>query len=182
MSVFYDHRLKVRVRSLLEPGEGLTLLDVACGSGDLFDVTQPCRYIGTDIDQRRVRHAAQDRLTAHVVSDARRLAFATRSADRILAAGLFHHVADDTATDVLAEMARVLKPGGRVVVLDATWPRRWYNVTGLVARQLDDGRFVRQPGEYARLFGAAFEIRSLEYLSRLTLGFILAVLERPATR
>jgi ubiquinone/menaquinone biosynthesis C-methylase UbiE len=177
MGLFYDHGLKSRIRELIGPEQGLRLLDVACGSGDLVDVTRPCRYIGTDIEFLRVRHASRDEHTAHVVSDASALPFAARSVDRILAAGLFHHVSDATAAAVLGEMARVLRPAGRVVVLDAIWPRRWYNVTGLVARYLDDGRFVRHPPEYTRLFSSAFEIRSLEYPGRLSLDFVLAVLD-----
>jgi ubiquinone/menaquinone biosynthesis C-methylase UbiE len=116
---------------------------------------------------------------ALVVSDASALPFSDQSVDRILAAGLFHHVDTESAAAILGEMARVVRPTGRVVVLDAVWPRRWYNVTGLFARYLDDGKFVRFPQEYARLFSAAFEIRSLEYPSRLTLDYVLAVLETP---
>lgn len=179
MSLFYDRALKQRVRALLEPREGLTLVDVACGSGDLFDVTHPCRYVGTDLDLERVRHAASDSRSAHVVSDARALPFRGESVDRILVSGLFHHVPDASASEALAEMARVLRPSGRVVVLEATWPRRWYNVTGRLARQLDDGRYVRHPHEYERLFRACFEVKALEYFSRLTLGFLVGALQRP---
>lgn len=179
MTVFYDRRLKERVRTLLDPREGLTLLDVACGSGDLSDATRPCRYVGTDLDLRRVGHASTDSNAAHVVSDARALPFRDRSVDRILVAGLFHHLPDAAARTVLAEMARVLRSGGRVVVLEATWPRRWYNAPGWLARRLDDGRFVRHPHEYERLFEASFSVRPLEYFSRLMLGFLVGVLERP---
>jgi ubiquinone/menaquinone biosynthesis C-methylase UbiE len=181
MKVFYDQKLKERVRTMLDPREGLTVLDVACGSGDLFDVTHPCRYVGTDIDLRRVDHASTGMAAAHVVSDARALPFRDRSVDRILVAGLFHHLPDAAAGAVLAEMGRVLRPSGRVVVLEATWPRRWYNATGWLARRLDDGRFVRHPRDYERLFEGSFAVRPLEYFSRLTLGFLVGVLESPRT-
>ena len=113
MKVFYDRRLKARVRTLLDPREGLKVLDVACGAGDLFDVTRPCRYVGTDLDLRRVGHASTDSTATHVVSDARALPFRDRSVDRILVAGLFHHLPNAAASAVIAEMARVLRPDGQ---------------------------------------------------------------------
>ena len=178
MQLFYDRRLRDRIARLLNPQTGQRLLDVACGSGDLFAVTHPCRYIGTDVDFGRVRHAAHNRMTL-VVSNARALPFLDHSFDRILASGLFHHVNDETAVAVLAEMARIIKPNGRVVVLDAIWPRRWYNLTGLLARRLDDGKFVRHPRDYELFFSKAFAVHNLEYPSRLTLDYVLAVLESP---
>lgn len=179
MKVFYDQKLRERVRGALDPREGLTLLDVACGAGDLFEVTAPCRYIGTDLDLRRVGHASTDSAAAHVVSDACMLPFLDASVDRILVAGLFHHLPDAAARAVLGEMARVLRPGGKVVILEATWPRDWYNAPGWLARRLDDGRFVRHPREYEQLFATCFAVGPLEYFSRLTLGFLVGALELP---
>jgi ubiquinone/menaquinone biosynthesis C-methylase UbiE len=177
MNLFYTRALVGQIRTLLHPEPGLTLLDLACGSGDLADVAPPLRYVGTDIDVRRVRLASRGGSLSVLVSNARSLPLQDGSVDRVLAAGLFHHLSDAEAAAVLREIARVLRPGGLVVVLDAIWPRRWYNLTGVLARRLDDGKFVRHVSAYEWLFSQSFAIRSLQCPTRLTLEYVLALLE-----
>ena len=59
-------------------------------------------------------------VAAPVLGDARRLPFPDSSFDHVIAAEVLEHIPDDTR--VLAEIHRVLRPGGRVAV---TVPRFW---------------------------------------------------------
>jgi SAM-dependent methyltransferase len=54
------------------------------------------------------------------VGDARALPFADGTFDRVIAAEILEHIPDDRT--VIAEIARVTRPGGRVAI---TVPRRW---------------------------------------------------------
>lgn len=102
------------------------MLDVACGPGILA-----CAFAGharhvTGIDltpamieqaQARQQQAGLDNLAWHV-GDATALPFADDAFPRVTTRYSFHHMPDPAAA--LAEMKRVCRPGGRIVVIDAT--------------------------------------------------------------
>lgn len=110
--------LALGVASLLRMGD---VLDVGCGDGSVASVLAPyCRALTCiDSDERAVQ-AAGDRLAsfAHAsvqVADVHALPFRDASFDDVL---LFHTLTyAEHPGRALAECARVLRPGGRVVVL-----------------------------------------------------------------
>jgi SAM-dependent methyltransferase len=109
----------------LKPGE--RVLDVGCGAGDGFAalataVLPAGVVVGVDHDATLVRRAAERVLTCQqqcVVGDARALPFASASFDAVTCRYVLQHV--EHPEQVLAEMRRVVKPGGRVSLLDADW-------------------------------------------------------------
>jgi ubiquinone/menaquinone biosynthesis C-methylase UbiE len=101
-------------------------LDVACGPGILACAQAPHARAVTGIDitpamieQARARQAAAEvENMAWHVGDATALPFESGSFDRVTTRYSFHHMTDPAAT--LAEMVRVCRPEGRIVVIDAT--------------------------------------------------------------
>lgn len=72
------------------------------------------------------------------------LPFAQESFSGVWSIGLFHHLPDATAHDVLAEAIRVCRPGGYIAILDAVLPHsRWRRPLASVIRALDRGEFMR---------------------------------------
>ncbi len=114
----------------VKPGE--TVLDVACGTGDLslaFARTEAKRVIGVDftynmlaVAQRKTHAAASPRRTpvTYYAGDAMRLPLRDASVDVVSIAFGIRNVADPAAA--LAEFHRVLRPGGRVIVLEFSVP------------------------------------------------------------
>lgn len=102
------------------------VLDVACGPGILAcaQATHARAVTGIDItpamiEQARARQAAAGfKNMAWRVGDATALPFESGSFDRVTTRYSFHHMPDPAAT--LAEMARVCRSSGRIVVIDAT--------------------------------------------------------------
>lgn len=98
---------------------GARLLEVGCGSGAVLaqvrSTFEPRLAVGVEID---CRNAETARHVAPVVrGNGERLPFAEGSFDAVLFRFVLRHV---TAPDrLLAEARRVLRPGGRVVVVDA---------------------------------------------------------------
>ncbi|MFD3457080.1 class I SAM-dependent methyltransferase [Streptomyces sp. NPDC058691] len=99
----------------LVPGEARTLLDAGCGTGL---VTERCvrpglRVLGVDGAAAMARMARARVGPGVVVADVRRLPFAAGSLDAVSTVWVLHLL--PFAPEVIAECARVLRPGGVLV-------------------------------------------------------------------
>jgi ubiquinone biosynthesis O-methyltransferase len=106
---------------LLGPAGGLRILDVGCGDGVLSAelARQGANVTGLDADRQMLAaaHRRADESSVHldlVLGRAEALPFDDAAFDRVLAATVLCFVGE--ADRAMAEMARVLKPGGRLVV------------------------------------------------------------------
>lgn len=100
------------------------LLDVASGTGDLAleiqDACPDCEVVASDFCAEMLQHAADRGLRETVVADALNLPFPDAGFDVVTVAFGLRNMADYPAA--LREMRRVLKPGGRLVILDFSLP------------------------------------------------------------
>jgi demethylmenaquinone methyltransferase / 2-methoxy-6-polyprenyl-1,4-benzoquinol methylase len=126
MSLGLHRAWKAFALAIARPRPGERILDVATGSGDLAVAlcrrTEPGGEVWISDINRRMLDRGRDRLldagqaVPAVQCDAERLPFATGYFDCVTVGfGLRNMTRKDAA---LAEMARVLKPGGRLVVLE----------------------------------------------------------------
>jgi SAM-dependent methyltransferase len=103
-----------------------TVLDDGCGIGTYVQKLAELAVAayGLDFERERVAEAARRLARPLVVCGAgEHLPFRAGSFDLVLSNEVIEHVADDRAA--VAEMARVLRPGGRAVIF---CPNRWYPV------------------------------------------------------
>lgn len=100
------------------------LLDVASGTGDLaleIQRTIPaCEVTASDFCPEMLAHAKERGIVQTVVADALALPFPNASYDVVTVAFGLRNMADYPAA--LREMRRVLKPGGKLVILDFSLP------------------------------------------------------------
>jgi demethylmenaquinone methyltransferase/2-methoxy-6-polyprenyl-1,4-benzoquinol methylase len=104
----------------LDLGPAATVIDLATGTGDLCRDLQHAGYrpVGVDLSLGMLRHA---RTTAPLVEgDALRLPFATASVDGAVSGFALRNFVELGA--VFDELARVVRPGGRVALLDVAAP------------------------------------------------------------
>jgi ubiquinone/menaquinone biosynthesis C-methylase UbiE len=145
---------------LAAPGESDRLLDVATGTGGLLrelarSKTGPAEVVGVDRSASMLAVAAARGLPPGwrlLPSDADRLPFPDRRFDVVTACYLLHLLDREERVRTLAEIARVVRPAGRVVVVTvesrraaaraalARLPRR------LGLRPLDPSRELRAAG------------------------------------
>lgn len=111
------------VRHVVRWQPGL-LLDVATGSGDLalaIEKNSPgTRVVGADFCRPMLEVARRKGLTELVEADGLHLPFADESFDAVTAAFGLRNMASWERG--LSEMARVLKPGGHLLILDFSLP------------------------------------------------------------
>jgi ubiquinone/menaquinone biosynthesis C-methylase UbiE len=127
-SLPYFKTYKARSDALLDPRAAQTILEVGCGLGEdarrLADLIAPHgRVIGID-RSRRLLAEAQARTSpttgpAFLQADARALPFAQACVDRCRIDRALQHIAQPQ--QVIHEMARVLRPGGRLLAYDNDW-------------------------------------------------------------
>src|SRR6516164_7585111 len=104
---------------MLAPVAGKRLLDVGCGDGALASELARRGAIVTGLDEDAAAIAAARRRSALpstlvLVGRAERLPFENATFDRVVAVGVLCFV--QHAEQVIAEIARVLRPGGRLAI------------------------------------------------------------------
>ena len=123
LSYGQDKRWKAKLVSLADVREGERALDLAAGTGDIaFAVAaRGAKTIGVDITHRMLQLASQKSSAAiFITADMTSLPFRSSSFDLITTGYGLRNVPDlDTAID---EIARVLRPGGRLLSLDFNRP------------------------------------------------------------
>ncbi|MDT7810019.1 MAG: demethylmenaquinone methyltransferase / 2-methoxy-6-polyprenyl,4-benzoquinol methylase [Acidobacteriota bacterium] len=125
-----DKRWRRLVARTLQPVlvEGSRVLDVACGTGDLslvLDDAGEAQVVGLDfcrpmLEIARRKAEADSRAVPFVEGDALRLPFADETFDAVTIAFGLRNLAG--VADGLVELRRILRPGGRVAVLEFSTP------------------------------------------------------------
>lgn len=146
---------------------GDRLVDVGCGSGALAMLAAELRpdgknllgdVVGIDatpgmIDLARERAAKSGSRATFHLGTAEALPFAGGSVDALTNSYLFHHLPSDLKRQVLHEMWRVLKPGGRLVIADYARPVSLFGYIASFPMRFDFHEYVRGQlsGELERL-------------------------------
>ena len=123
LSYGQDRRWKARVVELSAVRPGLNALDLACGTGDIAFAlaTRGADVVGLDITHRMVQLArAKGGAARFVTGDMLALPFGDEAFDVVTTGYGLRNVPD--IPRAIAEMRRVLKPGGVLISLDFDRP------------------------------------------------------------
>ena len=121
-------QLRRKVVDMARIGAGCRLVDVGCGTGTLAILAARlggpgARVSGIDPAPRQIARAKAKARRAGLDIDFRQgviedLPFDEASVDAVTSTLMMHHLPDDLKAKGLAEIGRILKPGGRVVTAD----------------------------------------------------------------
>ncbi|MEI2765174.1 MAG: methyltransferase domain-containing protein [Dermatophilaceae bacterium] len=171
-----------RLAGLAAARPGDRVLDLGCGTGALTEAMTRAvgpggSVLGIDPSEPMCRHAARAVPGATFrVMGAEALDLPDRSVDVVVSALAVHHVADAARSTAFAEAARVLRPGGRLMVADFRPPTG--RLGALVALALAGHAMGHDPGDelvgLAR--GAGLQVLDVH---RVT-PFSVVVARRPA--
>ena len=109
-----------------ELDDGHRILEIGCGTGNLTiraKHTHPSvEVIGCDPDPLALKRAQRKASDFNGIrferAYAQRLPYADVEFDRVLSSMMLHHLDDDAKTAAAAEIYRVLRPGGRLHLVD----------------------------------------------------------------
>ncbi len=121
-------RRRAATLARLRPGE--QVLDVGCGTGTLAlevarRVGRAGRVVGVDPSPEQIARARAKAAQRHLpiefqIGVIEQLTFLDQTFDAVLSTLMMHHLPAPLKRQGLAEIARVLKPGGRLVIADFT--------------------------------------------------------------
>ena len=133
MTAGMHHRWRARAADRAELAPGDAALDVCCGTGDLaFELARHVgpagRVVGSDFSERMLDLAREKPVPEAAAkpifewADALELPYDDGGFDAVTVGFDVRNLSD--LDRGIAEMARVLKPGGRLVILEITQPTR----------------------------------------------------------
>ncbi|HNW74714.1 MAG TPA: bifunctional demethylmenaquinone methyltransferase/2-methoxy-6-polyprenyl-1,4-benzoquinol methylase UbiE [Bacteroidales bacterium] len=125
-----DHLWRKKLVRLLAPSKPLSILDVACGTGDLalsLARLRPQRIVGIDISEKmleigrqKISRKGQEPVIRLQQGDAEHIPFPDNTFDAVTVAFGVRNF-DDLGLG-LSEMRRVLRPGGCMLILEFSHP------------------------------------------------------------
>jgi len=155
------------IRQLAIDGDKRRVLDVGCGDGRIASIVAPHvkLTLGVDPDAGTLRRAANQAACGNLAFQAARaesLCFADGAFDAVLLIESLHHVAPGDQPQALEECRRVLKTGGRLLILEPD--------------QADEGTGAR--GDLFAAENAAKQSAAAAIEAVVGLGFNLAARQR----
>ena len=145
---------------------GQRVLEIGCGTGNLSlraKRAQPgIELIGSDPDPRALARAKRKARGLDGVrferAYAQRLPYADATFDRVLSSLMLHHLDEGTKAAAIAEVRRVLRPGGSLNLVDFTGegghsqgPHGMHNLHSLLSRRvLKSGHLTHNSGDDIR--------------------------------
>ena len=121
----FQRRAMKRLLTYCQPLKGLDVLDVGCGTGrwsELF-LKLDARPVGVDLGLRALHLAAATHPELHFCAGVLpALCFKDQAFDLAVSVTVVQHIASNRQVEAIADIARVLRPNGRLIVFELVDP------------------------------------------------------------
>lgn len=147
------------VRDLIRPFPGMRVLDLGCGPAEILSsLHADVAYTGYDMSAEYIAAAKakfSDRGTFHCRLLEHAEVATLERFDLVMGIGVLHHLDDDTARQFMTLAKAALKPGGRMLTLDACYAPKQHPIARFIISK-DRGQHVRDEAGYRALAEGIF--------------------------
>lgn len=128
------------------------VLDFGCGVGSSCSICSPGTYIGVDCDYKRIQYARRlyPKYNFQVIENSC-IPVADEQIDYILIVAVLHHISDKGLANYKEEFRRVLKPYGRILVIEPCM-FNGHTLSNWFMNFFDKGKYIRFENEYMDMF------------------------------
>ena len=152
-------------------------LDFGCGTGAFASSFPAQSYTGFDPARHYIDYAGRMSGRRFAIMAGEALGLANTYFDASLVWGVFHHLDDTVGREAAAELYRVMKPGGKLLVIEDIEPS-WWNIPGHLMHWIDRGKFIRSDADYHSLFRPYFRLQKTYQMRSGICDYGIYVLER----
>jgi len=141
------------VDSHLSLEDGMSILDVGCGPGDLLPfIKDNVTYFGFDFDRSYINSAVRKwgHRGTFICEDVASFDFGKQTFDRIIIVGVLHHLDDSQVETLFRKLKVILSPNGYLLCLENVFSPGQSPVARYLI-SMDRGLNVRTPDGYASL-------------------------------
>ena len=136
------------------------ILDVGCGPGYMLEFLPELNYTGIDIDNDYIKKAQslygeKAKFICAAVEDVELDDPGTY--DIVTAAGILHHLDDDSCIALFQLAKKALKPNGYFVSMDGCFRDSQSEIARFFLKK-DRGEYVRNEGDYIQLASNVFDV------------------------
>lgn len=155
--------LQARLRRSLSVSKG-RVLDIGGGTGALSGLLPPaCTYTCLDNEMPKLQRCAQRVPGGALLGDATQMPVESGSIDVVTVVNVTHHLTDSQFEQMLRETARVMKPEGSFLLMDAVWkPSR---LPGRILWALDRGASPKTAAQLRSALERHFSIEQWSHLA-----------------
>lgn len=146
------------IKEVFDLSSSKKILDIGCGTGEFAGLFNQLDYYGIDIASNYIKYATRKKQGNFKVMDATNLKFPDNSFDYILIMAILHHLNDSYVNKILLEAKRVLKPRGKVLIMENAKIDNLENWIIKLIQKFDKGDFIRSLEQYKNIITKHFII------------------------
>ncbi len=152
-------------KNLMDKG---SILDIGCGTGYFSRLFKNAKYVGIDNSEKYISFANKKYGGKFFVMDATKMNFNKSVFDSILMLSFLHHLPNNELKRVFSDTKRVLKKGGRLLIIDPVPVREQSNFIRKFIFKNDRGHYGRSKIEVIKLLKPYFKLDKYEVRDSLT--------------